>query len=212
MGVCSSCLGLNRRASHDQAQTTRLLDDELYHSGYGYGAVAQSSQAGQQDTEDIKREREALESICQRASDSVVDIWSLQPQSHLNTQQVSHGSVSFRNAPTSTPSSSRIPSSETPSAVGEDGPNGGPPAKFDGMDSKQQLYQDTLRRAVASSSRVNGAVITPKTSHQSNLSAAPKHWGEVVMSTRKGKKVRPGLNLDSDGSMGSEVFGVLKVK
>ena len=34
----------------------------------------------------------------------------------------------------------------------------------------------------------------------------PKHWGEVVMSTRGGKKTRPGINT------GHDVFGVLEVK
>lgn len=141
---------------------------------------------------------------------SVVDIWSLQPQSHLNPQQVSHGSVSLRNA-TLTPGSSRVPSSETPSAAAGDEQSGHASTRQEALDPKQHLYQETLRRAVASSSRGNGAIITPKNSQKANLSAAPKHWGEVVMSTRKGKKVRPGLDLDADGDLGDEVFGVLKV-
>jgi hypothetical protein len=120
--------------------------------------------------------------------------------------------VSFRNAPTSTPSSSRIPSSEAPSAIAGDEANGGPSAKPEVPDQKQQLYQETLKRAVSSSSRGCGTIIPPKSSQRTNISTAPKHWGEVVMSTRKGKKVRPGLNLDSDGALGSEVFGVLQVK
>ena len=94
---------------------------------------------------------------------------------------------------------------------------GAPSAKPETSDPKQQLYQETLRRAVSSSSRVNGIVSahpapTPKSSQRVNISAAPKHWGEVVMSTRKGKKTRPGLNLDADGGMVDDVFGVLKVK
>lgn len=120
--------------------------------------------------------------------------------------------MSFRNAPTSTTSSSRVPSSETPSAVTGDELSGATSAKPEVLDQKQQLYQETLRRAISSTSRGNGVIITPKSSQRVNVSAAPKHWGEVVMSTRKGKKVRPGLNVDADGASGNDVFGVLQVK
>lgn len=82
MGICASCLGLNRRDNHD-SESSRLLDDDLYQSGYGYGALSQANQLNQPDPEYLKREREALDAICQRTSDSVVDIWSLHPQPHL---------------------------------------------------------------------------------------------------------------------------------
>lgn len=52
----------------EQSESSRLLDDDLYNGGYGYGAVNQAHQ-NQTDPEDLKREREALEAICQRASE-----------------------------------------------------------------------------------------------------------------------------------------------
>jgi len=82
MGVCASCLGLARR-DNQEPDSTRLLDDDLYPSQYGYGSFNNGAQQPQSDPEDLKREREALEAICQRASDSVIDIWALQPQPHL---------------------------------------------------------------------------------------------------------------------------------
>ncbi|PKY03029.1 hypothetical protein P168DRAFT_282809 [Aspergillus campestris IBT 28561] len=93
MGNCSSCLGLGRRDSHD-SESSRLLDDDPYQAGYGYGALNHTSQVNQPDPGYIKREREALEAICQRASDSVIDIWSLQPQPHLQPQATLRGSAS----------------------------------------------------------------------------------------------------------------------
>ncbi|EAW06630.1 LAMTOR1/MEH1 family protein [Aspergillus clavatus NRRL 1] len=95
MGVCSSCLGLSRRDSHD-SESSRLLDDDIYQSGYGYGALNHANQLTNPDPENIKREREALEAICQRTSDSVIDIWSLQPQPHLQPRATLHGSVASK--------------------------------------------------------------------------------------------------------------------
>lgn len=46
------------------------MDDDLYPGGFGYGSVNHPNQ-GQSDPEDLKREREALEAICQRASEYV---------------------------------------------------------------------------------------------------------------------------------------------
>ncbi|RMJ24361.1 hypothetical protein PHISP_04762 [Aspergillus sp. HF37] len=87
MGVCASCLGLARRDPNDSAETSRLLDDDIYHAryGYSYGALNHANQLHehQPDPEHLKREREALDAICQRTSDSVVDIWSIQPQPPL---------------------------------------------------------------------------------------------------------------------------------
>lgn len=86
MGVCASCLGLRRRASSDvsfaylsvclfanpsQSESSRLLDDEIYQAGYGYGALNQTPQLNQPDAEYLKREREALDAICQRTSEYV---------------------------------------------------------------------------------------------------------------------------------------------
>lgn len=87
MGICASCLGLTRRDSHDvtpslptvqqhltiiqQSESSRLLDDDIYQTGYGYGALNQPNQLNQPDQENLKRERDALDAICQRTSEYV---------------------------------------------------------------------------------------------------------------------------------------------
>ncbi|KAL4908748.1 hypothetical protein BDW74DRAFT_145254 [Aspergillus multicolor] len=91
MGVCSSCLGGGCRDNTDP-ESSRLLEDDIYQPGYGYGAL--NNQANQPDPGYVRREREALEAICQRTSDSVIDIWSLQPQPHLQPQATLHNSPS----------------------------------------------------------------------------------------------------------------------
>ncbi|KAL4929059.1 LAMTOR1/MEH1 family protein [Aspergillus undulatus] len=93
MGICSSCLGASRRDSTDP-ESSRLLEDDIYQPGYGYGALNHNQQANQPDPGYVRREREALEAICQRTSDSVIDIWSLQPQPHLQPQATLDNSVS----------------------------------------------------------------------------------------------------------------------
>lgn len=66
----NSCLPVYLYANlrNNKAESARLLDDDLYQSGYGYGALNQARQ-NQPDPEDLKREREALEAICQRTSE-----------------------------------------------------------------------------------------------------------------------------------------------
>jgi hypothetical protein len=65
----------------------------------------------------------------------------------------------------------------------------------------------------SSSSDVPVKIITADLSKSSTSSksgaATDKHWGEVVINPRKGKKARPGLNTDETN--GRDVFGVLKV-
>ncbi|KAJ6160738.1 hypothetical protein N7470_004134 [Penicillium chermesinum] len=90
MGVCASCLGGNRREA----------PEDPYQASYGYGALNQAQQANQPDPEYVRREREALDAICQRTSDSVIDIWSLQPQPHLQPQATLHTNVSASRSPT----------------------------------------------------------------------------------------------------------------
>ncbi|CAI7645147.1 unnamed protein product [Penicillium glandicola] len=80
-------------------ESTRLLDEDPYQAGYGYGALNHAHQASQPDSEYVRREREALESICQRTSDSVIDIWSLQPQPHLQPQATLHTPISASPVP-----------------------------------------------------------------------------------------------------------------
>ncbi|GIJ89583.1 hypothetical protein Asppvi_008526 [Aspergillus pseudoviridinutans] len=165
MGACASCLGLNRRESHD-AESSRLLDDDIYQSGYGYGALNHANQINNPDPENIKREREALEAICQRTSESVIDIWSLQPQPHLQPRATLHGSVTSKAS-----SSSDVP---------------------------VKIITGDLSKSPTSS---KSGTATDGIAH--------KHWGEVVINPRKGKKARPGLNTDETN--GRDVFGVLKV-
>lgn len=98
MGVCASCLGGNRHES-PEPESSRLLEDDPYQAGYGYGALNQAQQANQPDPEYVRREREALDAICQRTSDSVIDIWSLQPQPHLQPQATLNGPTSASASP-----------------------------------------------------------------------------------------------------------------
>ena len=55
--------------SYLQPESSRLLDDDPYQAGYGYGALNQAQQANQPDPEYVRREREALDAICQRTSE-----------------------------------------------------------------------------------------------------------------------------------------------
>ncbi|RJE25918.1 hypothetical protein PHISCL_01760 [Aspergillus sclerotialis] len=164
MGICASCLGLSRRDSND-SESSRLIDDDIYQAGYGYGALNHANQLNQPDPEYLRREREALESICQRASDSVIDIWSLQPQPHLQPR------ATLQTSSSGSEHDQEIPVTVTTAAPSE-------------------------RPAAAPSDKRGGTV--------------PKHWGEVVINPRKGKKSRPGLNVDEDNN-GANVFGVLNV-
>jgi hypothetical protein len=52
-----------------QPESSRLLEEDPYQAGYGYGALNHAQQASQPDPEYVRREREALESICQRTSE-----------------------------------------------------------------------------------------------------------------------------------------------
>ncbi|EAU33217.1 conserved hypothetical protein [Aspergillus terreus NIH2624] len=165
MGVCASCLGHARRDS-PEPESSRLLEEDPYQSGYGYGALNHASQVNQPDSGYVRREREALEAICQRTSESVIDIWSLQPQPHLQPRATLRGSVS--------PSTSRPESHD------------GAPVKI-----------------------TTTAAETPEATRQSaagERGAVPKHWGEVVINPRKGKKTG-GQDLDNE----RDFFGVLKV-
>ena len=47
---------------------------------------------------------------------------------------------------------------------------------------------------------------------EGDLSGAPRHWGEVVLSTRKGKNSRPGLDITNGNANGDDVFGVLVIQ
>ncbi|KAL4922453.1 late endosomal/lysosomal adaptor and MAPK and MTOR activator-domain-containing protein [Aspergillus aurantiobrunneus] len=162
MGICSSCLGAGRRDNSDH-ESSRLLDDDIYQPGYAYGALNPNQQGNQPDPGYVRREREALEAICQRTSDSVIDIWSLQPQPHLQPQATLHNSVSS--------SSSKPPEPSVVVTTAE------PDA--------------------------------PAETTSTNRGAIPKHWGEVVINPRNGRRSGPGSSTNDHGD--KDVFGVLKV-
>ncbi|KAJ5826131.1 hypothetical protein N7474_003269 [Penicillium riverlandense] len=86
--------------SSTKPESSRLLEEDPYQAGYGYGAFNTAQHANQPDPESVRREREALEAICQRTSDSVIDIWSLQPQPHLQPRATLHGPTSTSASPT----------------------------------------------------------------------------------------------------------------
>ncbi|EEQ32126.1 hypothetical protein McanMca71_005484 [Microsporum canis] len=196
MGVCLSCL---RGQERTESESSRLLDEDIYQAGFNYGTV-QGPPPGP-ELETLKREREALEAICQRASDSVVDIWAIQSQPFVPSAQ-------------SSAQASRIPSSEatiTQATFRADTYNStqSPPRASHRSQSSRQSSSPTPGE-FAGMRYVSCR--NPDYPNNVNLSAVPKHWGEVVMSTRKGKKTRPALNLDNDKKDEIDVFGVLKVK
>ncbi|GKZ33417.1 hypothetical protein AbraIFM66950_003273 [Aspergillus brasiliensis] len=173
MGICASCLGRNRREPHDPThpESSRLLDEDIYQPGYGYGALNQSTQGNHPDPSYLKREREALEAICQRTSDSVIDIWSLQPQPHLQPRAT-------------------LPST-VPPPTSSDGD--APPVKIITTDTPPARS----KKPSSPAAKAGGTV--------------PKHWGEVVINTRKNRS-RPGSSTEEDGGAAKrDVFGVLKV-
>ncbi|KXT12783.1 hypothetical protein AC579_1806 [Pseudocercospora musae] len=95
MGICASCLGLNRHPSHDR-EIDRLLNSEQPNAAYG--AVDHATFA-QPDEEELRREREALEHITAHAAVHMIDV--LHPsQSDLHCAQVLGGNRSYRTDPT----------------------------------------------------------------------------------------------------------------
>ncbi|PGH11146.1 hypothetical protein AJ80_07248 [Polytolypa hystricis UAMH7299] len=195
MGNCSSCLGRGGR-DHHESESSRLLDDDPYQSGYGYGTVGHGQHQGP-DPEDLKREREALDSICQRASDSVIDIFSVQPQHYVPAIPATQNNTASPSRDASTAS------------VGDRTPTESPRSQ------KGQESQDALRRSASPipAEFANVKCVPLQISRRGqNLSAVPKHWGEVVMTTRGGKKTRPALEMGQTDSNGDDLFGVLRVK
>ncbi|KAJ5317013.1 hypothetical protein PENANT_c030G10660 [Penicillium antarcticum] len=108
-------------------ESSRLLDDDPYQAGYGYGALNHAQQASQPDPEYVRREREALESICQRTSDSVIDIWSLQPQPHLQPQATLHTPISASPAQSQKGESTTASATRSPSSRPSSGADGNVP-------------------------------------------------------------------------------------
>ncbi|KLJ12625.1 hypothetical protein EMPG_12355 [Blastomyces silverae] len=197
MGICASCVGRGGRDSHD-SESSRLLDDDLYQSGYGYGAVGSAHRQGP-DPESLKREREALEAICQRTSDSVIDIWALQSP---HTPRPAPSSIY-----TTTASSSRAASHQTATSATTEEPQS--PAQ----EQKTESQADSIRRAASPApgefGKLRYAPLPP--TNDANLSTVPKQWGEVVMTARRGKKTRPGINTENGKDESKDIFAVLVV-
>lgn len=182
MGACQSCLGLGRR-EENEAEHARLIDDDLYPGGYGYGSINHANPQ-QSDSEDLKREREALEAICQRASDTVIDIWALQSQPHLQPRATLPSNDS--------PSSSRVPSGEMRTPMLDDDTSA---THGNGMAGTDTVKSVSSIPATAS----------PSNAGQKHLTPAPKNWGEVVISPRRKK------NKASPANGAGDIFDVLKV-
>ncbi|KAK0281222.1 hypothetical protein LTR91_000183 [Friedmanniomyces endolithicus] len=71
MGVCASCLGLNRHPSHDQVDESAALLDDSHH--VQYGGLADEDVAPP-DEDEIRRAREALNRITNEATDNMIDV------------------------------------------------------------------------------------------------------------------------------------------
>lgn len=185
MGACQSCLGLRRREDHE-SEHARLIDDDLYPGGYGYGSINNANQQ-QHDPEDLKRERDALEAICQRASDTVIDIWALQSQPNFQPRATLPG--------TESPSSSRVPSNEIRTPV------------LDGGNDNKHYDDNQIRHDAAGSTTISSR---PSSSSnlgvQKQLAPVPNNWGEVVISPRRKKG-----NNNKAGVVDGDIFGVLRV-
>ncbi|KAI5212001.1 hypothetical protein E4T42_02575 [Aureobasidium subglaciale] len=66
MGICSSCLGSNRRASREASETEGLLYEDATQPQYG--TVTAGATLPEPDPEELRREREILERICAQTS------------------------------------------------------------------------------------------------------------------------------------------------
>lgn len=53
---------------YSKPESSRLLDEDPYQAGYNYGSL-HTQQVNQPDPEYVRREREALDAICQRTSE-----------------------------------------------------------------------------------------------------------------------------------------------
>ncbi|KAF1938933.1 hypothetical protein EJ02DRAFT_425296 [Clathrospora elynae] len=70
MGICSSCLG-RRTSSSDQSDSSHLLGDQYQPN---YGTTSGTHNVPQQDPEELRREREALERICAETSEHMIPV------------------------------------------------------------------------------------------------------------------------------------------
>nr|OQO20813.1 hypothetical protein B0A51_11953 [Rachicladosporium sp. CCFEE 5018] len=86
MGICSSCLGLNRHPSQERAaESDPLLSDA---AAQQYGATSLSPRS-YPDEEDLQREREMLGQITARATENMIDV------QHPNASDLTHYLVPY---------------------------------------------------------------------------------------------------------------------
>jgi len=80
MGICSSCLGRDRRdGSSEEDEGSRLLFDDPHATQYGtFGD--QTAGVVPEDPQDVQRETEALQKIVALTSSHLVDIFAMAPQ------------------------------------------------------------------------------------------------------------------------------------
>ncbi|KAK4549410.1 hypothetical protein LTR36_006407 [Oleoguttula mirabilis] len=83
MGICASCLGLNRHPSQDIEETDPLLDDSRP-AQYGSIVGRDGDDVAQPDEEELRRDREALELITAEAAENMIDV------SHRSSADISH--------------------------------------------------------------------------------------------------------------------------
>jgi len=85
MGICSSCLGLDRkRGISDEDESSRLLFDDPHANQYGsFG----DQHAGLilADPQEVQRETEALQKVVMQTSNHLVDIFAMIPQNIQRT-------------------------------------------------------------------------------------------------------------------------------
>ncbi|KAI5294564.1 hypothetical protein KEM52_003717 [Ascosphaera acerosa] len=239
MGICASCPCLGRGESESEA--SRLLDDDPYQISSGYGATGGSHLDGP-EAEMLRREREALDAICQRTSDSVIDIWARQPQTYQPPLSALPSLSQQQQQQQQQQQFDRPETSEL------EGPSMRPPMQYG--DSRPQSERSAVAAATMHPAAIGGGefggmrYIPLRQASSSTMSAgrpqhaaaagapqpapanaASKHWAEVVTTTRRGKKKRLGLDSIRGGpepagaAAGSQaeeeeddVFKVLEVK
>lgn len=47
---------------------------------------------------------------------------------------------------------------------------------------------------------------------EGDLTSAPRHWGEVVLSTKKGKNSHPSVEMANGNADGDDIFDVLVIQ
>jgi len=85
MGICASCLGLDRdREGSEEDEQSRLLFDDPHSNQYGsFGE--QNTGLIHADPQEVQRETEALQKVVMQTSNHLVDIFAMIPQ---NTPRV----------------------------------------------------------------------------------------------------------------------------